>query len=514
MKHFIIIDTGSSSMRGLLMDSEGQILETKQLTYQMDVKDSDQVEQDSGVFRDCFYQILRDLNAVCIREGITVSALSFTSQRSSVLPVDKEGIPLSPILMWYDKRSSLLCDELNETHPDTLYSISGMKASPVFSAPKMRWFRDHQPEVFARTHKLLGIHDYLLYLSTGHFVTDTSLASRTGLLDTAKGSWSPTLLAIYGISEEMLCSLIPPGSIAGYTSAELSRKTGIPKGVPVISAGGDQQCSLLGQGLFENSSVGITSGTASYVVALSEQPIFDSQKRINLNLSSLPGKWVMEASNMASGSVYNWNRSLFYPDSWSYEEINADILSSPPGAKGLIMLPDLGGKGCPQWDPYARGSYHNIGFEMGRADFSRAMLEGIAAEIGECFQVLKDLLPTVRTVSSAGGLSSFPEFNQILADMLESPILASPVRETTGLGAWSLAAVALGMYTSAGDALKTASKRQPSSRTFSPIPERSRLYRTQAEIRRYLRSSVDSKKLRKLFASEASTADLNPPVPQ
>ena len=87
MKHFIIIDTGSSSMRGLLMDSEGQILETKQLTYQMDVKDSDQVEQDSGVFRDCFYQILRDLNAVCIREGITVSALSFTSQRSSVLPV-------------------------------------------------------------------------------------------------------------------------------------------------------------------------------------------------------------------------------------------------------------------------------------------------------------------------------------------------------------------------------------------------------------------------------------------
>lgn len=514
MKHFIIIDTGSSSMRGLLMDSEGQILKTKQLAYQMDVKDSDQIEQDGTIFQDFLYQILSHLNAFCLRQGLPISALSFTSQRSSVLPVDEAGIPLSPVLMWYDKRSSALCDDLNETRLDTLYSVSGMKASPVFSAPKMRWFREHQPKLFARTHKLLGIHDYLLYLSTGNFVTDTSLASRTGLLDVAKGTWSPTLLSIYGISEEMLCSLISPGSIAGYTSKRLSLKTGIPKGIPVISAGGDQQCSLLGQGLFENSSVGITSGTASYVVALSEQPIFDDQKRINLNLSSLPGKWVMEASNMASGSVYNWNRSLFYPDCQSYEEINADILSSPPGAKGLIMLPDLAGKGCPQWNPYTRGSYHNIGFEMGKADFSRAMLEGIAAEIGECFQVLKGLLPAVRTVSSAGGLSSFPEFNQILADMLESPIHASPVRETTGMGAWALAAVALGVYPCAGDAWKTASKGQSPSRTFYPIPERSRLYRAQAEIRRYLRSSVDSKKLRKLFASEASVADINPPVPQ
>ncbi|MEG2350875.1 MAG: FGGY-family carbohydrate kinase, partial [Hungatella sp.] len=454
MSNILVIDTGTSSMRGLLFQNKGEILKIFQIPYFMQV-DGDKALQSATEFSKSLIMICRNMAAFCQEEQIKIAGLSFTSQRSSVIPVGMDGVPQMEAMMWYDKRSQSICSRINAEAEELVYRTCGMKANPVFSAPKIAWIKKYMPEVYKKTYKMMGIHDYLIYLCTGNFITDSSLASRTCLLDVAESCWSEELIALFGIDREKLCDIIPVGDIAGYVTKEFADITGMPEGIPVISAGGDQQCSALGQMLVDTNQVGITSGTASYVVAISDKPVFDPKRRINTNISARPDQWILEASNMSSGAVYHWMKKTFYGEETDYETVNQDVLRSEPLAQGLIMLPDLAGKGCPQWDSYARGSFLNVGFQHERKEFARAVIEGITAEITECYEVLKECLGDFSKVTSTGGLSKMPAFNQILADMMNIPVHKCVIEETTGIGAWANAAVAMGQYSSVGEVFKT-----------------------------------------------------------
>lgn len=495
----LVIDTGSSSMRGLLYTQDGALLFTKQLTYFMEVSDNLTAQQDCQCYRDCLLQICRLCAEECRTRRLALSALAFTSQRSSVLALDREGQPLYPVLMWYDKRSAALCDGMDKNTLDKIYSICGLRLTPVLSAPKMHWFKQNKPELYRRTFKLAGIHDYLLFLCTGRFVTDTSLASRTCLLDIRSERWSAELLELFGISSDKLCTLLPCGSIAGHVTESFAQQTGLLKGLPVITAGGDQQCSLLGQGILQPGNLGITAGTAAYVTALSRTPAADPARLLNTSIAASDSYYVLEASNMSAASVYNWFRDTFYSAGRSVAYVNAEVLQSPPGARGLLMQPDLTGAGCPYWDSAARGSFFNIGFHHIRADFARAVLEGICSEIADCFCALKPCCKTVNTIISSGGLSHLPVFNQMLADMLSLPVTLCPQEETTGLGAFLNAAVTLEYYSDISRALSVVSKQKnPESKTltvFSPDTPTVLLYQRQADARKYIRESLSSQKL-------------------
>lgn len=493
MNHILVIDTGTSSMRGLLFDRFGKIMNISQKPYFMNI-DGDKAVQPVSDFSGALVAICRDTVAYCTENNIQVSTMSFTSQRSSVIPVDHDGTPLADAMMWYDKRSQAICNKANEEAGAMIYETCGMKASPVFSAPKMAWIKQNHSDIYDKTYKMAGIQDYLIYLCTGDFVTDSSLASRTCLLNITTKSWSDELISLYGIDKDKLCRMIPTGSIAGLTTGSFAALTGITSGIPVVSAGGDQQCSALGQMLTEANQVGITSGTASYVVAISDRPVSDQKSRINVNISARPDQWILEASNMASGSVYEWLRKTFYGPETSIEIVNQDVISAGPLANGLIMLPDLAGKGCPQWDSYARGIFVNVGFGHERKDFARAALEGIAAEITECYQVLQECLGRFNQVTSTGGLSKFPEFNQILADMMNVPVQRCPVEETTGIGAWANAAVATGIYDTVKDAF-AGMRDDISQPLIIPDAKRHQAYQRQSEIRASLRASFDNKDL-------------------
>lgn len=495
----LVIDTGSSSMRGLLYTQGGALLFTKQLTYFMEVSDNLTAQQDSQCYRDCLFQICRLCAEECRARRLTLSALAFTSQRSSVLALDRDGQPLYPVLMWYDKRSAALCDGMDRKTLDNIYAICGLRLTPVLSAPKMLWFKQNEPELYRRTYKLAGIHDYLLFLCTGKFVTDISLASRTCLLDLRSGRWSKELLQLFDIDSDKLCSLIPCGSIAGHVTESFSQQTGLQKGLPVITAGGDQQCSLLGQGILHPGDMGITAGTAAYVTVLSRTPAADPARLLNTSIAAVDSHYVLEASNMSAASVYNWFRDTFYGAGESVAYVNAEVLQSPPGARGLLMQPDLTGAGCPYWDSAARGSFFNIGFHHIRADFARAVLEGICSEIADCFFTLESCCETIDTVISSGGLSHLPVFNQMLADMLSRPVTLCPQEETTGLGAFLNAAVTLEYYSDISRALAAVREQEnPDSKTltvFSPDTPAILLYQRQADARKYIRDSLSSQRL-------------------
>ena len=482
MAYVLVIDTGSSSMRGILFDEAGRMRFTEQRRYTMRTN-GDAAEYAPEDFRRC----LTDICRLCAQRG-GIEALSFTSQRSSILPIAADGRTLGPIITWYDKRAAAICADMNARHGKRLYELAGTRATPVLSAPKIAWLRQNRPEVYAAAHKIIGIHDYLLYLCTGRFVTDASLASRTHLMNVRTRQWDGELLALYGVDAGKLADLAAPCTAVGRVTADFSRATGIAAGTPGVTGGGDQQCSVLGQGLTRPGALGLTCGSGAYLAAVSDAPVADAGMRVNVNAAVTPGQWVIEASTLSCGTVQDWlNRAFYQEEAQDYplQRLHAEAAQSPAGANGLLMLPDLAGKGCPDWNDAARGAFLNVSFAHTRADFARAMLEGLAAEIAECCDTLRALLPRSESVSATGGVTKCALFNQIVADMIDFPIKKCNNNETTAIGACLAAQYALGAHDSLEEAFRALPAAEESL-IFTPDAANAALYRRLNAARRRL----------------------------
>ena len=509
MDAILVVDTGSQSMRGILFDRDGAIVFSKQIGYFMEIR-GDAAEQDPADFENALVDICRE-TARFLREdkkGYRLAGIVLTSQRSSVIAVDEAGTPLHAAFMWYDKRSQSVCDLVNARHGDTLYHTCGILASPVMVAPKIAWVRKTMPELYDHSFKMITIHDYLLHLLTGRFLTDYSFAGRTCLFDIANRCWSDEMTALFGLDRDKLCEPCEPGSIAGTLTESFAGRSGLPC-VPVITGGGDQQCAVLGQGLLETGDVSINTGTGAYVISVLASPVFDTPGRMNLGYSAIPGKWVLEANTLSSGSAYHWFNANFYPGRTDFDEIDREVASSPPGANGVVMLPDLAGKGCPDWDDNARGTFLGLSIAVSRADCARAVLEGIAAEIFQCYDMLEKIvfhgnLGGCRNVRSSGGLSKSGLFNQMLADMIGRPVEHGNFRELTAAGAWVNAAVALNFYDSHGEAYRAFSQGEK-VRRFEPKPDETKVYRELLRIHRILEKSLPNGELARYQEKLAET---------
>lgn len=454
----LVVDVGTSSLRGILFDRAGKAVFKSQREYELETSGDGTVEMELSVLDGHLTSVLEDAGAWLKEQNEELACITVTAQRSSVIPVDQEGNALAKAMMWQDTRAGEICSGL-EKEKSRIYRICGMRPSPVFSAPKIRYIRQHNEELYRRAYKLTGFQEYVICRLSGRFATDYSIASRTCLFDIRKLDWSEELLELFDVDREKLCPLIRAGSRAGDTRDGITRLLGLNHPVPVLSAGGDQQCASLGMGCVEDGKIAANSGTGSYVIAVSDEPVSDDEMQVNCNLSAIPGKWIVEGSVLSAGKTVNWlNRLLFDGQDTAFEEMTKACRTSPAGARGMIFLPLLAGKGTPSWNPGERGIILGLGFEHTKADFGRALLEGIAGEMKECIQIISRLTgKTYDMVKVAGGMTRNDLYNQIQADMYEMPVVRSFDNEATGLGAWISAAKEIGWYESYKEAYEAAS---------------------------------------------------------
>ena len=490
----LVIDVGTSSMRGILYREDGQVLTQQQRSYQVE-RSGDSVEQDAALLGENMEDIIRAIAAEW-----RMDAISLTAQRSSVIALGRDGQPLHKALMWQDKRSAAICQTL-QGQAAQIYSICGMKPTPVFSAPKMQWMKENLPEVYKKAEKLVGFQEYLLHQMTGQYCTDSSLASRTCLYDISRQQWSEELVDCFGLDKAKLCQLVPVGSVCGQTTPEFNRRCGLPNGIPVVSAGGDQQCAAMGLGCVQGGSAEVNSGTGSFLIALCQQPVFDPKMRVMCNVSAIEGLWILEGATLSSGTALQWLNQLLFPESGdSFQAFDQACRTVPPGANGLLCVPSFAGKGAPDWDSWTRGVFHNLRLDHTRGEFARALLEGIAGEMWDCLEVVQELLEgQVAQLYSAGGLTKNPDYNQLLADNLNLPVYNPSNREATSLGGWISAAVALGLYGSYQQAHKAVGT---AARQYRPNPERTAVYRRHNAARRYLYESIDAQHLQQLLQGD------------
>lgn len=433
----LVFDVGTSSMRGVLLNDAGDILCQLQRKYHPTFHSAIHVTQDPEIWRKTLCDITRDMNDWCKDHGEEIEMISLTAQRTSIIPVDEHGEALCDAIMWQDKRNMQICTRLAAFNGQIIRK-SGTMINPVFSGSKMAWLRENESEIYQKSDKIFVVSDYLLYHMTGERKTDRTYASRSHLMNLRTGRWDSVLLDIFGIEKSKLNDLIEPGELHGYTKKEFSRITGIKVGIPVYSAGGDQQCSALGMGIYKEGDLEVTSGTGAFIIGITEKlPIVILGNPI-INYSAVKGKYIVEASILTCSAAFDWFCNNFYKEVQEdiYQKIDQEIRESPPGANGCMLLPFFQGRATPQWNPKATASFTNVTLSTTRGDMARALLEGIAYEIRNNLDIVEGQIGKSKRIQIGGGLSKSDEFNQIQADVYGRELLKYKDREAGIIGAW------------------------------------------------------------------------------
>ncbi len=449
--YIVAIDVGTSSMKSVLYNEGGKLLKVFMHEYYSEYPHEGYVEQDPLTWKDALEDVLCKMGDYCFEQNLKVDALSVTSQRSSLIPVDKNDKPLHKAIMWQDKRTLPQCDRLIEKYGlDCFYQKTGLRINPYFVLPKILWLQEKKREIFEKSVKFIGVMDYVVQLLTGVYVTDHSQACRTCLMDIQNFSWDSELLKLANIREDQLPKLVAPGTVAGGLVSDLAERAKMEADIPVILGGGDQQASAIALGVIKQGSAEANTGTGSFVLSAVDKPYFDKENRVLLQAAAIPGKWIMEAGIFNTGAVYRWFRNNFYKELEGQENIyqvmNEEAQTSGPGANGIIMIPHFQGSAAPFWNPLAKGMFFNLSLDDTRGDFARSILEGIALELAANIKLIQKITGDLAVVSVAGGMTNADLFCDIQANAFDRKVARYENPEASSLGAAMIAAVSLGVY--------------------------------------------------------------------
>lgn len=452
-----VVDVGTTSVRVSLLDASGSTLTVQQNSAPPTYGSAGFAEQNPTSWPQTVLRLLRHVVATCRNAEHQVVAVAVTAQRSSVIPLDAADHPLRDAIMWQDTRPHAICQELknHEGLEARIYRKTGVRILSVFSAPKIMWIARHEPDIATMAARYVGVQDLVLHALTGRFVTDRTFAGRSLLYDVHTRDWDDELLNIFQVSRSTLSDLVNPGDIIGGITEEVAQQTGLSPGIPVITAGGDQQCAALGMGLTSTDRLVINTGTGSYVLGLADAPKTDEKMRFFSNPAATPAHFTVEAALPATGSAYRWlNRTVFNrtdPDDFS--SINEAATRAPAGANGVRIIPHLQGSGTPDWNSADTGTLSGLTLATSPDDIARAMLEGIATEIAEAVHLVVETTGKPSKITSSGGLAAFPLFTSILESKIGIPLQVPSITESTSHGAWAVASTALGWYPSPEAAL-------------------------------------------------------------
>ncbi len=393
----------------------------------------------------------------------SVRAISVSSQGETTITLDAGGKPLRPALVWLDNRSAPQAQRLAaQFDSQTVYETTGItEILPTWTACKILWIKENEPEIFARARKFLLVKDYLVYRLSGEYTTEGSIACTTLLYDICRHRWWDEMLAAVGISSDHLPAITAPGGIAGTLSAETAALLGMGADTLVVNGGMDQATGAIGAGSVSSDIISETTGAAMAVQVTTPLPDLRSGERIALYAHSLPGLYLYVPTLPTGGMSFKWFRDAFGVAEMqaaaasgqdAYDLLTALAATAPPGSDGLVMLPYLMGSLSPEENPAARGVFSGFTLRHTRAHFVRAILEGVAFNLRHNMDVLGKAGLHFSELRSSGGGARSRLWSQIKADVCGLPVVTLANAEAALLGDAILAAAACGMYSSAAEA--------------------------------------------------------------
>ncbi|HMR64054.1 MAG TPA: xylulokinase, partial [Anaerolineae bacterium] len=436
MNYFLGIDSSTTGVKALLIDEQGSVVGTATTEIPLSTPKPLWSEQEpADWWRGTVSSVRRVLHESRLR-GHQVAAIGLTGQMHGSTFLDAQGEVLRPALLWNDQRTGPECDEIRaRVGHQRLIDLTGNDALTGFTAPKILWVRNHEPEVFAKIRQVLLPKDYVRYKLTGAYATDKAGAAGTLLLDVKQRDWSAEVLAALDLPADWFPKTHEGPEITGQISAQAAAETGLVAGTPVVGGGGDQAAQAVGVGAVRPGVVALTLGTSGVVFASAAAPFIEPEGRLHAFCHAVPQRWHMMGVMLSAAGSLRWYRDTMAPGQ-DFDALLAPAADIPPGSEGLLFLPYLTGERTPHPDPLARGAFAGLTIRHSQAHLSRSVLEGVAFGLRDGFELMKGAgLTGISQVRVSGGGAKSPLWRQILADVLAVELVTVNTTEGAAYGA-------------------------------------------------------------------------------
>jgi xylulokinase len=378
--------------------------------------------------------------------GDEVAAVGMTGQMHGLTLLDEAGEVLRPAILWNDQRTGAECDEIRaRLGKANLIKITGNDALTGFTAPKILWVQQHEPDVYARIKQMLLPKDYVRYKLTGSYATDRAGGAGTLLFNLAGRDWSPEVLDALEIPAAWLPPTHEGPQITGEISVAAAEATGLKAGTPVVGGGGDQAAQAVGVGVVQPGIIALTLGTSGVIFASTDEPFIEPEGRLHAFCHAAPGRWHLMGVMLSAAGSLRWYRDTVAPGQ-EFESL-VSAAAAPAGSEGLLFLPYLTGERTPHPDPLARGAFVGLTVRHTQAHLTRAVLEGVAFGLRDSFELMKSAgLAGIKQVRISGGGARSGLWRQILADVLQAELVTVNTTEGAAYGAALLAGVGAGAW--------------------------------------------------------------------
>jgi xylulokinase len=433
------LDVGTSSVKGLLVAPDGEVVARAEVPHALATPRPGWAEQDPEDWWAGAQAVLAQL-----RRAGPISGIGLAGQMHGLVALDAGGRVLRPAILWNDGRTAEECAEIESlVGLEELIALTGNRALPGFTAPKLRWLARYEPDVHGRIAHVLLPKDYVRLRLCGEHATDVADASGTLLFDVAARRWSARMVEALDVDPAWLPRALESPAVSGFD----------PEGVPVAAGAGDQAAGAVGVGVDRaGGAISVVLGTSGVVFAASDSFAADPQARVHSFCHAIPGAWhVMGVMLSAAGSL-RWLRDAVAPGG-DIGTLVSEARSWQPGVEGLTFQPYLAGERTPHVDPSARAAFAGLSLRHDRGALVRAVLEGVAFGLRDGLDLVAGMSgpPSAGRVSGGGARSRL--WIEILASVLELPLQRTAVDEGASFGAALLGGVAAGVFADVHEAV-------------------------------------------------------------
>jgi xylulokinase len=432
------LDVGTTGVKAVAISPTGEVLARAEEGYPLATTRPGWAEQDPDDW-------WRASEAALVRLDIVKPAgIGLSGQMHGLVCLGEDGRPLRPAILWNDQRTGAECAEIEErVGLERLIGLTGNRALPGFTAPKLLWVRKNEPQVFERIAHVLLPKDYVRLRLTGERAIDVADASGTLLFDVAGRRWSDEVLAALELRADWLPRALESPVVSGATA----------DGVPVAAGAGDQAAGALGVGVDRPGPLSVVLGTSGVVFAALPSFAADPEARVHAFCHAVPGAWHAMGVMLSAAGSLRWFRDAFAPAE-DYASLIGEAERWPPGAEGAVFLPYLAGERTPHADPGARGAFTGLSIRHDRGALVRALLEGVSYGLRDSLELLAGLGPRPEAGRVSGGGARSELWLRIAASVLGVPLEQTAVEEGAAYGAALLAGVAGGVFADVHEAVR------------------------------------------------------------
>lgn len=477
------IDVGTTAVKAMLVGSDGNVLSESEIEHPVSVPRPGWSEQHPEMWWRSTVQAVRKVLHTTGGGDWRgeIAAIGISGQMHSSVFLDIGGEVIRPALLWNDVRTSAQCRHILESVGlDLLHSTVGNLPLEGFTAPKILWLRENEPENYDWLHTLLLPKDYIRYRMSGEFATEPSDAAGTLLYDVRRRIWSEAILRTLHLDADILPEVVESSEISGVVTAEAAAELGVPPGVPIVGGGADNAAGAVGCGATDGSVMQVSIGTSGAVVTPASEPHVAPDMNLHTFCHAAPSLWYLMGVVLSAGSALRWLRDSVATGQ-SYDVLTAKAENVRVGSEGLIFLPYLTGERTPHNDANARGVFFGLNFAHDLGHLTRAVVEGVCFAMRDSLELMKEQGVSPSEVRLIGGGARSRMWMQTLANVFGLPIATVQPSGGAAYGAAMLAAVGCGMFDSVDDAVRscidTASGAEPDAEETATYEELYGAYR-------------------------------------